>query len=146
MSASTQEMASTSQDLSRRAGEQAQLVRAAADDAARILQIAVKLAQGAEEAARRNADLAALARRHKEGLDQSTVRLAKLADEVAKGAEEAEALAQASARIQTFVAQTKAVATQTNMLALNAAIEASRAGSQDRGFAASAADVPTRSP
>src|SRR6267143_672748 len=141
MSASTEEMASTSQDLSRRAGEQAQLVRAAADDAARILQIAVKLAQGAEEAARRNADLAVLARRHKDGLDQSTVRLAKLADEVAKGAEEAEALAQATAKIQTFVAQTKAVATQTNMLALNAAIEAARAGPQGRGFAVVADEV-----
>jgi methyl-accepting chemotaxis protein len=141
MSASTEEMASTSQDLSRRAGEQAQLVRAAADDAARILQIAGTLAQGAEEAARRNSDLSALARRHKDGLDQSTVRLAKLADEVAKGAEEAEALAQASARIQTFVAQTKAVATQTNMLALNAAIEAARAGPQGRGFAVVADEV-----
>src|SRR6266576_583798 len=84
MSASTEQMAATSQDLSRRAGEQAQLVRAAADDAARILQIAAKLAQGAEEAARRNADLSALARRHKDGLDQSTLRLAKLADEVRK--------------------------------------------------------------
>src|SRR6266481_309253 len=133
MSASTEEMASTSQDLSRRAGEQAQLVRSAADDAARILQIAAKLAQGADEAARRNADLSALARRHKDGLDQSTVRLAKLADEVAKGAEEAETLMQATAKIQTFVAQTKAVATQTNMLALNAAIEAARAGPQGRG-------------
>ncbi|HEY3220771.1 MAG TPA: methyl-accepting chemotaxis protein [Gemmatimonadales bacterium] len=141
MSASTEEMAATSQDLSRRAGEQAHVVRAAADDAARILQIAAKLAQGAEEAARRNADLAALARRHKEGLDQSTIRLAKLADEVAKGAEEATALAQATARIQTFVAQTKAVATQTNMLALNAAIEAARAGPQGRGFAVVADEV-----
>ena len=141
MSASTEEMASTSQDLSRRAGEQAQLVRAAADDAARILQIAAKLAGGAEEAARRNADLSALARRHKDGLDQSTVRLAKLADEVAKGAEEAESLAQATARIQTFVAQTKAVATQTNMLALNAAIEAARAGEHGRGFAVVAEEV-----
>ncbi|MGH7520440.1 MAG: methyl-accepting chemotaxis protein, partial [Gemmatimonadales bacterium] len=141
MSASTEEMASTSQHLSQRAGEQAQLVRAAADDAARILQIAATLAQGAEEAARRNADLSALARRHKDGLDQSTVRLAKLADEVAKGAEEAEALAQATARIQTFVAQTKAVATQTNMLALNAAIEAARAGPQGRGFAVVADEV-----
>src|SRR5580765_1643879 len=141
MSASTGEMAATAQDLSRRAGEQAQLVRAAADDAARILQIAAKLAQGAEEAARRNTDLAALARRHKDGLDQSTVRLAKLADEVAKGAEEAESLAQATARIQTFVAQTKAVATQTNMLALNAAIEAARAGPQGRGFAVVADEV-----
>ncbi|HEV8382869.1 MAG TPA: methyl-accepting chemotaxis protein [Gemmatimonadales bacterium] len=141
MSASTQEMAATSQDLSRRAGEQAQLVRAAADDAARILQIAATLAQGAEEAARRNADLSALARRHKDGLDQSTVRLAKLADEVAKGAEEAEALTQATAKIQTFVAQTKSVATQTNMLALNAAIEAARAGPQGRGFAVVADEV-----
>ena len=141
MSASTEEMASTSQDLSRRAAEQSQLVRAAADDAARILQIAAKLAQGAEEAARRNADLAALARRHKDGLDQSTVRLAKLADEVAKGAAEAEVLTQATARIQTFVAQTKAVATQTNMLALNAAIEAARAGPQGRGFAVVADEV-----
>jgi methyl-accepting chemotaxis protein len=141
MSASTQEMASTSQDLSRRAGEQSQLVRAAADDAARILQIAAKLAQGADEAARRNADLAALARRHKDGLDQSTIRLAKLADEVAKGADEAAALAEAAARIQTFVAQTKSVATQTNMLALNAAIEAARAGPQGRGFAVVADEV-----
>ena len=141
MSASTEEMASTAQDLSRRAGEQAQLVRAAADDAARILQIAAKLAQGADEAARRNADLSALARRHKEGLDQSTARLAKLAEEVAKGAVEAEALAQASARIQIFVAQTKSVATQTNMLALNAAIEAARAGPQGRGFAVVADEV-----
>jgi methyl-accepting chemotaxis protein len=141
MSASTEEMAATSQDLSKRSGEQAQLVRAAADDAARILQIAVGLAQGAEEAARRNADLAALARRHKDVLDQSTVQLAKLADDVAKGAAEAEALAKASAEIQKFIVQTKAVATQTNMLALNAAIEAARAGPQGRGFAVVADEV-----
>jgi len=141
MSASTEEMAGTSQDLSRRAGEQAQIVRAAADDAARILQIAVKLAQGAEESVRRNAELSALARRHKDGLDQSTTRLAKLADEIAKGAEEADALAKASERIQIFVAQTKTVATQTNMLALNAAIEAARAGPQGRGFAVVADEV-----
>ena len=141
MSASTEEMAATSQDVSKRASEQAQLVRAAADDAARILHIAVTLAQGADEAARRNADLSALARRHKDLLDQSTVQLGKLADEVAKGAEEAQALLQASAKIQLFVARTKAVATQTNMLALNAAIEAARAGPQGRGFAVVADEV-----
>jgi len=101
----------------------------------------VQLAQGAEEAARRNADVSALARRHKEGLDESTAQLVKLADDVAKGAQEAEALAQASERIQSFVAQTKAVATQTNMLALNAAIEAARAGPQGRGFAVVADEV-----
>ncbi len=141
MSASTEEMAATSQDLSKRAGEQAQLVRAAADDAARILQIAAGLAQGADEAARRNAGLSALARKHKDVLDQSTVQLTQLAEDVAKGAAEAEALAAASAEIQRFVVQAKAVATQTNMLALNAAIEAARAGPQGRGFAVVADEV-----
>src|SRR5919197_1729297 len=141
MSASTQEMAATSQEVSRRAAEQAQLVRAAADDAAGTLQIGVKRARGAEEAARRNAALSALARRHKDGLDQSTVRLSKLTDDVTKGAQEAEELAQAAAKILTFVAQTKSVATQTNMLALNAAIEAARAGPQGRGFAVVADEV-----
>src|SRR2546430_2171711 len=43
MSASTQEMSATCQDLTKRAAEQAQLVRAAADDAAKILQIATIL-------------------------------------------------------------------------------------------------------
>lgn len=141
MSASTQEMASTSQDLTRRAGEQAQTVRAAADDAARILQIATTLARGSDETARRNAALAELARGHKTSLDQSTEQLTKLAEEVRRGAEEAEALAQASAEIQKFVSQAKAIATQTNMLALNAAIEAARAGPQGRGFAVVADEV-----
>ncbi|HXF96629.1 MAG TPA: methyl-accepting chemotaxis protein [Gemmatimonadales bacterium] len=141
MTASTEEMTATCQDLARRAGEQAQLVRAAADDAGRILQIATILASGADEAARRNTALSALARQHRELLDQSTAQLAQLAEEVDRGAAEAEALAQASGEIQKFVTQAKAVATQTNMLALNAAIEAARAGPQGRGFAVVADEV-----
>jgi methyl-accepting chemotaxis protein len=141
MSASTQEMAATSQDLTRRAGEQAQTVRAAADDAAKILQIATTLARGSDETARRNAALAELARAHKNALDASTAQLVKLAEDVRRGAEEAEALTEASAEIQKFVTQAKAVATQTNMLALNAAIEAARAGPQGRGFAVVADEV-----
>ncbi len=74
-------------------------------------------------------------------LDQSTAQLAKLAEEVRRGAEEADALTRASADIQKFITQTKAVATQTNMLALNAAIEAARAGQQGRGFAVVADEV-----
>src|SRR5207247_8229032 len=117
----------TTQDLSRRAAEQSQLVRSAADDVGRILQIAAILASGSEEAARRNAALSGLARRNKEVLDQSTAQLAKLAEDVEKGAAEAEALTKAAQDIQKFVAQAKAGATQTNMLGLNAAIEAARA-------------------
>ena len=141
MSASTGEMSATCQDLSKRAADQAQLVRAAADDAAKIVQIATILAAGAEDSVRRNTAVTDVARRNKEVLDQSTAQLAKLAEEVEKGVAEAEALAKASSEIQKFVTQTKAVATQTNMLALNAAIEAARAGPQGRGFAVVADEV-----
>ena len=141
MSASTQQLTSTAQDLSRKAADQAQLVRSAADDAGRILHITSILASGSEEAARRNTALSGVARRNKEVLDQSTAQLAKLAEDVEKGAAEAEALTKAAQDIQKFVAQAKAVATQTNMLALNAAIEAARAGPQGRGFAVVADEV-----
>lgn len=141
MSASTQEMASTTQDLTKSAADQAQTVREAADDASRVLQIATTLAHGSEETARRNSALADLARGHKTALDHSTAQLIKLAEDVRRGAEEADALTQASAEIQKFVSQAKAVATQTNMLALNAAIEAARAGPQGRGFAVVADEV-----
>src|SRR3989442_1298114 len=97
MSASTEEMAATCQDLTKRAAEQAQLVRAAADDAGRILQIVTTLAAGAEDSVRRNSNLATLARRHKETLDQSTPQLSKLALEAETGAQEAVRVAQASA-------------------------------------------------
>src|SRR5216683_3214805 len=128
MSASTEEMSATCQDLTKRAADQAQLVRAAADDAAKILQIATILAAGADDSVRRNTVVAEVARRNKDVLDQSTTHLAKLAEEVNRGVAEAEALARASSDIQKFVTQAKSVATQTNMLALNAAIEAARAG------------------
>jgi methyl-accepting chemotaxis protein len=141
MSASTEEMTSTTQELTRRAAEQAQLVRAAAQDSASILQIATALAGGAEDSVRRNGELASLARHHKEMLNQSTAQLARLAEEVERGALDAEALRSSAAEIQKFVGQAKAVATQTNMLALNAAIEAARAGPQGRGFAVVADEV-----
>src|SRR6266571_1993581 len=137
----TEQMSATCQDLTKRAAEQAQLVRAAADDAGKILQIATILAAGADDSVRRNSAVAGVAKRHKDVLDQSTAQLAKLVEEVGKGAAEADALARASADIQKFVAQAKSVATQTNMLALNAAIEAARAGPQGRGFAVVADEV-----
>jgi methyl-accepting chemotaxis protein len=141
MTASTQEMASTCQDLSRRTADQAALVRATAEDAGRILTIASALAEGAEESARRNAALSETTQEHRGLLAGSAQALARLAAEVDKGFEEADALARASEEIQRFVTQTKAIAMQTNMLALNAAIEAARAGQQGRGFAVVADEV-----
>ncbi len=141
MTASTEEMASTCQDLSQRSGDQAQLVRAAAEDATKVLEIASVLASGAEDSVRRNTALAATAQEHRTHLDQSAQALARLADEVERGFQEADALARASEQIQKFVTQTKSIAMQTNMLALNAAIEAARAGQQGRGFAVVADEV-----
>jgi methyl-accepting chemotaxis protein len=141
MTASTQEVAGTTGDLTERANQQALIVRAAAADAGKILAISQELAAGATQAAERNAALARLARGHRERLDTSSTELARLAEEVQSGAAEADALRAASAEIEKFVAQTKAIAKQTHMLALNASIEAARAGEEGRGFSVVAEEV-----
>ncbi len=141
MTASTQEVAGTTGDLTERANQQALIVRAAAEDAGKILTISQELAAGATQAADRNAALARLARGHRERLDTSSTELARLAEEVQSGAAEADALRAASAEIEKFVAQTKAIAKQTHMLALNASIEAARAGDEGRGFSVVAEEV-----
>jgi methyl-accepting chemotaxis protein len=141
MSASTEEVASTTGDLTERANQQALVVRAAAEDAGKILDIAQELAAGATQAAERNAALARLARSHRERLDKSTAELGRLAGEVDQAAAEADALASASAEIERFIIQAKAIAKQTHMLALNASIEAARAGEEGKGFSVVAEEV-----
>jgi methyl-accepting chemotaxis protein len=141
MTASTTEVASTTGDLTERANQQAMVVRAAADDAGKILDIAQELAAGATQAAERNAALARLARSHRERLDASTAVLTRLAEEVEQAAVEADSLTDASEEIEKFVTQTKAIAKQTHMLALNASIEAARAGEEGKGFSVVAEEV-----
>jgi methyl-accepting chemotaxis protein len=141
MSASTHEVASTTSDLTERATRQAVVVRQVADDAGRILAISQTLAGGATESAERNAALARIARSHRDQLSASTAELARLTEEVERGAAEAEALAESSGEIERFILQTKAIAKRTHMLALNASIEAARAGAEGKGFSVVAEEV-----
>lgn len=141
MSASTEEMAATSQRLSTQSNDQADQVRQAAEDASKILSIATHLADGSRLASERSGQLKETAEQHRARLVAGSERLAALAAEVERGAEDARVLGALSADIQKFVTQAKAIATQTNMLALNAAIEAARAGGEGRGFAVVADEV-----
>ncbi|MEQ6885679.1 methyl-accepting chemotaxis protein [Salicola sp. Rm-C-2C1-2] len=74
-------------------------------------------------------------------VQEATVAIRTLAEEIESGAAVINDLDQAVNDITSMVEDISGIAEQTNLLALNAAIEAARAGEQGRGFAVVADEV-----
>ena len=141
ISASTDEVSSMAQRVSHEMAEQAEDLRRAVGDAGTIVDISAKLAEGARVANERNATLRETAEQHRLHLVEGSQRLAALADQIEQGGEEARELSGLSTRIEAFVTEAQAIASDTQLLALNAAIEAARAGAHGRGFAVVAEEI-----
>lgn len=117
---------------------------AAASTAAAVEQLAVSIAQVADNAAATSRLADAATKRSDEGarvVHQAMVGISSIAENVNVSSSLAQSLARRSEDIQGIVRVIKEVAEQTNLLALNAAIEAARAGEQGRRFAVVADEV-----
>ncbi|MEK6688057.1 MAG: methyl-accepting chemotaxis protein, partial [Gemmatimonadota bacterium] len=68
------------------------------------------------------------------GLGAGATALDQLAEQAARGVEEADALSRTAEAIEQFATQAAGIARQTHILAINAALEAERAGEGGKGF------------
>ncbi len=155
LSASSQQMASTSDEAGRAVGEIANAVGDVASGAERQVRMVEAAREAAEQAssaaatsAERAQETAAAAQQAREvaregvtAAEQATGAIRQVADSSAEVGSAIQDLAARSERIGGIVDTITGIAEQTNLLALNAAIEAARAGEQGRGFAVVAEEV-----
>ncbi len=77
----------------------------------------------------------------RKSVDEVSVQIRQLSEEVSGSCESMRELSQAAGDIMSVIDTIENIAEQTNLLALNAAIEAARAGDHGRGFAVVADEV-----
>ncbi len=155
VSASSQQMAATSEESGRATGEIAQAVGDIAQGAERQVQIIEQARHAADEVVRAVNEVADHAARTAEvtheardvaqqgagAADQATEAMGSVRDSSQEVSDAIRELASKSEQIGQIVQTITGIAEQTNLLALNAAIEAARAGEQGRGFAVVAEEV-----
>jgi methyl-accepting chemotaxis protein len=155
VSASSQQMAATSEEAGRAVGEIASAISDVAQGAERQVRMVDSARQAASEVANAVTESAQNARVAAEVADQArtavdtgvdaaheaTEAMRSVRDSSAQVTEAIQQLAAKSESIEGIVQTITQIAEQTNLLALNAAIEAARAGEQGRGFAVVAEEV-----
>ncbi len=99
------------------------------------------VAQSANETASFTQSVNDAAQKSKEVVDQASVSVLSLVEEVESATQYVQGMQSDAKRITDVLGVIGGIAQQTNLLALNAAIEAARAGEQGRGFAVVADEV-----
>jgi methyl-accepting chemotaxis protein len=139
--ASSQEVAAAAQRASRDAGDAADLVSAAAREAAEFQITASDLATAGDQTQDAGARMEKTTGKVRGGMQAAARRLGELGATAAESAVEVGRLRDVAEAIVKFSETIGQIANQTNLLALNATIEAARAGVHGRGFAVVADEV-----
>jgi methyl-accepting chemotaxis protein len=141
LGASSQQMASTSEEAGRAVGEIAHAVSDVAHGAERQVQVVVQARAATEQTGVAAEHASEVALRGVTAAAEVNAAMAALTESTSNVTEAMRELAERSEQIGGIVETITGIAGQTNLLALNAAIEAARAGEQGRGFAVVADEV-----
>jgi methyl-accepting chemotaxis protein len=141
MATASQQLNSSSDLMSKNAGEQAARAAQVATASEEISQTIMDVAKNTSSIETSATGTVELARDGEGVVERSVEKVKAIAKTVADSAELIKLLGERSNQIGAIINVINAIADQTNLLALNAAIEAARAGDAGRGFAVVADEV-----